>query len=275
MARTSTLKLSRDHVRYASILILLVVLGIVGYYLWFDTGSSLSVQDGDTVTVDYIGTLDDGSLFDTSLADVAQEKGKYVPQRQYKPLTFVVGEGQVVSGFDAAVLGLEKGDTKTFTLSPEDAYGPVNEELILTDLERKSSLNLTVPIPRALFEKSFGEDHKVGDELSSEIVGFPLKIISLNDDTIVVKSLLKKGDSLALPGMSWKSDILSVTDTLVEVMQNPHVGDIMQLPSPMGTPMQGVVTQVDALSYSVDLNHPLAGKSLTFTITIVDVQKKV
>jgi peptidylprolyl isomerase len=73
--------------------------------------------EGDTVQVHYTGSLDDGTVFDSS------EGGE--------PLAFVVGAGTVISGFDAAVRGMEVGDTKTVTIPAAEAYGEYREDLIV------------------------------------------------------------------------------------------------------------------------------------------------
>jgi peptidylprolyl isomerase len=74
------------------------------------------VKRGDTVSVHYTGTLDDGTIFDTS------EGGP--------PLVFTVGSGQVISGFEDGVLGMEIGETRDITIPPEQAYGEYHEELV-------------------------------------------------------------------------------------------------------------------------------------------------
>ncbi len=74
-----------------------------------------TVKQGDTVSVHYTGKLDDGAVFDTSHA-------------RQEPLTFVVGSGQVIPGFDQAVTGMVLGSTKSVTIGYADAYGPRNEE---------------------------------------------------------------------------------------------------------------------------------------------------
>ena len=67
------------------------------------------VENGLFVSVDYTGTLDNGEEFDSS-------KGR-------QPLEFKAGAGQMIPGFASAVMGMSLNETKTFTLSPEEAYG--------------------------------------------------------------------------------------------------------------------------------------------------------
>jgi peptidylprolyl isomerase len=76
------------------------------------------VRNGDKVRVHYTGRLDDGTIFDTS-------QGR-------EPLTFVVGKGQLIKGFEDAVIGMEVGEKKTVKILSKDAYGPHREELVLT-----------------------------------------------------------------------------------------------------------------------------------------------
>jgi len=73
-------------------------------------------NEGDKVAVHYHGTLDDGTVFDSSM--------------ERDPLEFVIGSGQVIPGFDNAARSLEVGQTVTVRLQPKDAYGAKNEQLI-------------------------------------------------------------------------------------------------------------------------------------------------
>jgi peptidylprolyl isomerase len=72
---------------------------------------------GDTVRVHYTGTLDDGTVFDTS-------SGR-------EPLEFTIGSGQVIPGFDRVVDGMNPGDAETVKIPAEEAYGPHREEMML------------------------------------------------------------------------------------------------------------------------------------------------
>ena len=89
-----------------------------------DTGENMEkVKEGDYVKVDYIGELEDGTIFDTSIKDAAIEGEVYNPNRAYEPLGFTVGAGQMIAGFDSGVVGMAVGEEKTLTLPPEEAYG--------------------------------------------------------------------------------------------------------------------------------------------------------
>ena len=76
----------------------------------------MPVKKGDKVKIDYTGTLEDGTVFDTS-------EGK-------QPIEFEVGTGKVIKGFDESVIGMEKGEEKEITLQPSEAYGDPNPTLV-------------------------------------------------------------------------------------------------------------------------------------------------
>ena len=263
--------LTWTQIRYIGIgVLVLLLIGLI-IYTYQDMFVSSSFSDGTEVSVTYYGTLADGTVFDTNIQERAQAAGIYNPQRPYEPLIFVLGQGKVVSGFEDAVRSLSVGETVTVTLQPEEAYGQPNSELLLSDLEKKVSMNKTTPIPRDVFEQSFGVDFHEGDTLPANLVGFPLRVVSIND-IVLVETLLKVGDLVTLPGMSWTSEVISVSQDMIELEQHPEVGAIVVLP--FGGGQQGVVTEVSNDVYTLDLNHPLAGQTLTFEITLVSAQEK-
>lgn len=77
---------------------------------------TMKAEKGSKVKVHYTGTLDDGTQFDTS-------EGK-------EPLEFVVGQNKVIPGFETSVEGMEEGEEKDFKLTPDQAYGERNEQLV-------------------------------------------------------------------------------------------------------------------------------------------------
>ncbi len=92
----------------------------------------MTITAGDTVTIEYTGRFDDGQIFDTSREPVAAEVGldEAQPDREYEALTFEVGAGEVIAGLDDGILGCEVGDTPTFVIPPEEAYGEHDDELL-------------------------------------------------------------------------------------------------------------------------------------------------
>lgn len=96
------------------------------------TMENIKIKAGDTITVDYVGKHLDGTVFDTSLETVAQEAGLYNPNRDYtQGLSFTVGAGQMIKGFDDGVIGMQVGETKTVEIPAENAYGARSDEMIV------------------------------------------------------------------------------------------------------------------------------------------------
>ncbi|MCL4533716.1 MAG: peptidylprolyl isomerase [Bacteroidetes bacterium] len=77
---------------------------------------------GDTVKVHYVGKLENGRVFDEST--------------DRPPLEFTIGEGQVIPGFEEAVVGMEPGESKTIEIPAQKAYGPRQESLVF-NLDRR------------------------------------------------------------------------------------------------------------------------------------------
>ena len=138
-------------------------------------------KEGDKVKVDYSGSFDDGTIFDAS-------------EKHGQPLEFEVGSGQVINGFDDAVVRMKKGGEKKIIIPPAEAYGEVKAEL-----HQK--------VPRKQLPPD--QEPKVGMVLA---VGMP-------------------------DGMQFPARIVAVTEDDV----------------------------------TIDLNHPLAGKTLYFKIKVVDI----
>lgn len=74
-------------------------------------------KKGDTVSCWYTGTLEDGTVFDTNIPTAARKK------KQAKPLSFKVGMGRVIRGWDEGLLTMSKGETARLEIEPEWAYG--------------------------------------------------------------------------------------------------------------------------------------------------------
>ncbi|PXF52001.1 MAG: peptidylprolyl isomerase [Candidatus Methanophagaceae archaeon] len=135
---------------------------------------------GDTVKVHYTGKLDDGTVFDASVNG--------------DPLQFTIGSGQIIPGFEQAVVGMNPGESKTVKIPAEDAYGQRREDLVLE----------------------------------------------------IEKSQLPEG-------------------------LKPEVGLQLQSRQPDGRIIVLTIADISESHVTLDANHPLAGKDLTFDIQLIEI----
>lgn len=89
-----------------------------------------TAEAGDYIEVNYTGKFKDGTVFDTSVKEIAEKAGIFEEQKKYIPMFFRVKGCQVIKGLDNGVLGMKVGEEKTLTISPEEAYGIYKDYLI-------------------------------------------------------------------------------------------------------------------------------------------------
>lgn len=139
-------------------------------------GDGLVATDGDIVEVHYVGTLDDGSQFDSS-----RERGS--------AFTFTVGTGEVISGFDEAVRGATVGDVNTVRMEAADAYGEPSDEFI-------------IDVP---FNPEQG-DVAVGDQVFLNN-GQPATVLSVTEESVT----LDANHPLAGEALTFEIEVLAIT----------------------------------------------------------------
>ena len=119
------------------------------------------VENGQTVKIHYVGKFDDNTEFDNS-------------RLRGKVLTFQVGSGKLIPGFDEAVVGMTIGEVKNVSLTPNEAFGDPKTELIQT-------------IPQSVFPQDyeFQVDTTVQgqNQLGQDVVG---RIDSVDEDSVVL-----------------------------------------------------------------------------------------
>ena len=145
-------------------------------------------KTGDKVTVHYTGRLEGGEVFDSSEChedDCGCESG---------PLEFTIGEGNVIPGFEQAIIGMSPGDSKTVVIPVDQAYGERVDEMV------------------AVVERT---------EIPADLV-------------------------------------LEVGNQLEVTQQDGNVFPV-------------IITEVTESNVTLDANHPLAGKELTFDLRLVAI----
>jgi peptidylprolyl isomerase len=118
------------------------------------------VKQGDTVTVHYTGKLADGTVFDTS--------------RDRHPLKFTLGKGQLIAGFEKAVVGMSTGDKRTVVIPFTEAYGPRQDKAVV-EMERKNLPQNFIP--------QVGQRLEITQEDDSNVL---VTVTAVTDSTIIV-----------------------------------------------------------------------------------------
>ncbi len=139
------------------------------------------IGEGDEVAVHYVGKLDDGMIFDTT-------EGK-------DPFTFVVGGGLVLPKFEKNVLGMEVGESTSFLISADDAYGSVQEDLFIE-----------IPIERVPHHIEPSVGMLLDVPFKGVKVPYPVKIIQVTDIAITIDA----NHPLAGKDLSFKVEVVSV-----------------------------------------------------------------
>ncbi len=251
-------------------LVIGVVVLAVLLFLLITQFTKTKISQGDTVTLDYTLYVD-GKVFDTSLQDVGVKVG--LQKQTYSPLTFILGDGKLIPGFEEQVIGMNKGENKKFSLSFDKAYGPVRQELFFRGLKRDLNVTKYSIINKTSYNGLFEGEPQVGKILKYDLLPWNLKIVEVNSSTVKIENLLNVGDKVKLNSVDWSSVVTSVGDEFIIIRQDPQLGQGMALPTPIGT-LVGKVIAFNETSFDVDGNHPLAGKDLIFEVNVKNVQKK-
>lgn len=94
------------------------------FYVIEKEGTGDQVEQGNTISVDYTGYVMDGTVFDTSVESRAKDSNTFTEGRDYEPISFAVGQGRVIPGWDEGLLYLKEGSVAKLLIPSPLAYGP-------------------------------------------------------------------------------------------------------------------------------------------------------
>ncbi len=264
------------------------------------------VKTGDNISVDYIGSLPGGKVFDTSIEKVAIENNVFTPGRTYKPLNFTVGKGEVIKGLDEGVVGMKVGDLRNLTIPPEKAYS-INPMIIqimpiIENVSATSVIPKVFEVPLNQFESVLGPNHRIGEIVTIPETNINVTILNITSN-VSLSYNLKAGDEMWSSGAPWNSTVVKVDDKNITIKANVSKNEIIQLQgAPWNTTVIGlnninitlrhnaipdtvITTQnmfgqptpmkvsFNETSIIMDQNPEYAGKTLIFNVTLVSINK--
>lgn len=249
-------------------------------------GSSDVVEVGQTIKVNYIGKLLDGRVFDTSLLSVANDDAAYPKtlsftkrsNSSYAPLSFEVGSGKMISGFDEAVVGMKVGESKTVTLSPDKAYGDMDPAKLFT-FQLVETVPLLETMTASEFKAEYGVNPVKGLLVYDPFYGWEATVdgFDAQADRVTVKNVptldalyhIYGADSVGwdikVTGMDSNANLITIEHQLDEADSDMIKG--------LDGASTFFVIDVDEDSGTAvrNYNTELLGKTLVFTITIVSI----
>jgi len=258
--------------------------------------TSQTVMNGDTVKVNYIGRLDDGRVFDTSLWDVASNNALYPKslsftlraQSAYTPLQFTVGSGSLIEGFDQGVLGMSVGETKVITVPPDEGYGYMNESLLVT-----MPLLMFAPVyditNYTVFYGVYSQVPKSGMVVQDPLYGWDILVVDANSksDTVLLMNKPLVGEKFAVygepdssPSTGWYAEVVYIDSSagagngIIEVrnlLTNADSGMVEGIDTSSGSTFYVDMVDESAGTFRMNYNNELLGKTLYFTVTLVSI----
>ncbi|MBM3229381.1 hypothetical protein FJZ26_03025 [Candidatus Parvarchaeota archaeon] len=228
--------------------------------------TKLVAAQGDYVTVDYTLRLDNGTVVDTSIKDVASKAGIYDLKRTYSPLGFWIGpQSGLLPKFSGAVEGMKKGQTKKIRLEPQDGYGIYNNSSVF-GLPAVTEIPRLYNVPIANFKTGF-ENLSVGKRLVHPQYKWDMAIAELYSDSVLLRQNPLPRHNFELNG--WPAMVQNVTNETIVILLKPHVGEKYGYEDTESCPTgEALVKSVKSDTVMLDCNHPLAGQALNFEITL-------
>ena len=251
-----------------------------------EEGSDDVVAVGQTIKVNYIGKLLDGRVFDTSLITVANDDAAYPKtlsftkrsNTSYTPLSFEVGAGKMIAGFDAAVVGMKVGESKTVTLAPDEAYGDMDPAKLVT-FQLIETVPLLLTFTPSSFKAAYGVDPAQGLTVSDPMYGWDVTVYEFDAqaDRVTVKNVPTLNALYRIYGsgnVGWDVKVTGIDSNagLITIQHQLDEGDSDMIKGLDGSSTFFVIDVDEANGTAVrNYNTELLGKSLVFTITIVSI----
>ena len=267
---------------YATIIIVAMLAAGIGVYEYqnyvYSGGKSPEiVKVGDKISVKYYGYIYYGGerrIFDTNIEEIAKDNATYPKTVSYKwsgnfdLLTFTVGDGSMIKGFDEGVRGMRLQETKTIVVPPDKGYPFSSDKVRNYYIEENVSImqNLTLDG----FQKRFGSQNPLENSVyRDKIYGWdslvlyvsgPKNLVTIMNEPTVGKTY-QPYENIA----DFKVKVEKIENGMITIRY--VIGKI-----PILMPNGGIIDEVNEDSFRVNYNKEVAGKTLYFVVTIEEIK---
>ena len=226
------------------------------------------ISDSDLVFVNYSISLENGEILITNKQETAykNKKSKYYQETAYfEPLAVLAGSPDLIPGIQKIVEGMKVGETRKSIIKPEEAFGSIDEKKIkvyssIRSLSDKMSIPVETYIARYKKKPLKGNLIKI-------VPYFLYEITEVTENEVLLGAVLEKDELLS--NDSFGKTVVRRENGYINIRLKPQMGASFQAGKE-----GGVIISIGKDSFTVDYNHPLAGKSLVLDVTAVSLLKK-
>lgn len=265
--------------------------------------SSLA-EKGDLVAINFILTLENGTIVDTNNAELAKQHG--VKNYATGPYQFILGQSGKVKGFDTAIEGLKLNEHR-------DTIIPPSEKELIIPLNRTLLRPRFITIPRhqtfarSAYPNIFGKKPIIGDVAYNETLQFKYKIVNMTNESVLGEIIAKSGEEYNLQNTYWPSQVIQVRTkdivfgqkpednqsiqtelgpavvniarSQIAITYLPKVGDIInktiEVQGGYSIPQQFQVIEVNEFAWVIKRYGSLADKKLLLSVDLLELTKNV
>jgi len=227
------------------------------------------IQEGDLVSVHVTAGTTDGSLYNTTRSAVAEEPGRkwlrgVQKGERFHPVEVIAGEAQGFPGVNETVVGMKKEERRTVTIPAEKAFGVSDPDKIkqYPAVRRVPRLARVEPLPFANQYRMFpvkGKKFEFNPYLNAMVMDV--------FETHAVLELSMRGKN-EVPVVDYGTTSVSLEKDEFVIKLTPEIGASFEVEN-----RKGWITAADGDTFTVDFNHPMAGKDMVLELEVIDFTK--
>ncbi|MCC7552217.1 FKBP-type peptidyl-prolyl cis-trans isomerase [Candidatus Micrarchaeota archaeon] len=245
--------------------IILIIIGL--FFFGCIEKEELFVEKGDKVLVDYITYLENGSIIDTSLQEVAIQNSIYNKNREYSPIEVsILDNNGYIKGLTYGLIDLANGSNETLIIYPEMAYGKYKDEEVFK-VETYYTFNLIEELDKSVLNQDFELNEIIQEN------AWNVTVINITNNTYTFRHEPKINTTFIHMGIP--NSIYDLNETHAFVKVNLEEGSTHYFEHPISHTLSvGRVISVNDTLITIDFNQKLAGKIIYMDVWVRNITKR-